>query len=301
MFTQNTERLSSFAGSAGLRIVRDCEFSYVGKIPTLLPCRIVACATARHIDEARSGAGIVGIITIAELQELVPLAMGLAISDKPLSATFDIHDMLCQREGFHWQRFETIVAPDAVIHPSAMVAPYDVVVGAGSVVSERAIVCERAVIGEACRVGPGTVVGSRAFEVRSDSQPHRILSQAGGVQIASHVEILANCTIARATFGGFTSIGEGSKIDCLVHVAHDCQIGRRVNVAACAEISGRVVVGDDVFIGPNVTISNGISIGQGATVTLGSVVVRDVPVASRVTGNFALPHEKWLSFIRSIR
>lgn len=90
-------------------------------------------------------------------------------------------------------------------------------------------------------------------------------------------------------------------MDAQVHVAHDCQIGKRVTITACSEISGRVEIGDDAYLGPNCTISNGVRIGAKATVTIGSVVVRDVAEGARVTGNFALPHENWLKLIRDYR
>ena len=120
------------------------------------------------------------------------------------------------------------------------------------------------------------------------------------MQLDDGVEILSKCTVVRATFGGFTRIGRDTKLDCQVHVAHDCVVGERVRIAACAELSGRVDVGDDAFVGPNVSISNGLTIGPRAFVTLGSVVVRNVDPDQRVTGHFALPHKNWLRFIKSI-
>jgi len=66
-------------------------------------------------------------------------------------------------------------------------------------------------------------------------------------------------------------------------------------------ISGNVRVGNDVWIGPSAAISNGITIGDNCWVSLGSVVTKDVQAGSRVSGNFAIDHEKFIQFIKSIR
>ena len=111
----------------------------------------------------------------------------------------------------------------------------------------------------------------------------------------------ANSAISRSIFGGFTQLGEETKLDNLVHVAHNVTIGRRCFLAACAMIAGSVIVGDDVWIGPGASISSGITIGDGANVTIGAVVTRNVPAGAHVSGNFAIDHDKFIAFLRSIR
>lgn len=301
VFTGNTTALSQFDGHFGLRVVRDCDFAYVGKVPSKLNARLVPCGARKHVNEAGASEGIAGIVTTEELAGEVPAQMGLAIADRPVSATLRIHERLLERKNFQWEDFASLIDETARIHPAAIVEPRNVVIGAHSIIGPGAVICERTIIGENCRIGPGVVIGCDAFEVDLESDPRRVLRQGGGVLLENHVEIEAKSTIVRATFGGFTRIGRETKLDCQIHVAHDCDIGERVRLAACAEISGRVTIGNDAFIGPNCSISNGLQIGENATVTIGSVVVRNVEAGQRVTGNFALPHVKWLSFIKSIR
>jgi UDP-3-O-[3-hydroxymyristoyl] glucosamine N-acyltransferase len=301
MFNTSTLPLSRFADTHGLEIVRDCDFTFIGKTRSRVEPRVVPCGKRKHIEEAVTAGGVAGIITTADLASDVPDGIGAAVADHPLRAAYSIHDDLVDLPGFHWTSFASRVDPAATVHPSAIVDSRDVVIGAGTVVHAGAIVCKRSIIGENCSIGPGAVVGTDAFEVDTTRQPHRVLKQAGGVMLGDNVEIQAKCTIVRATFGGFTTLGDETKLDCQVHLAHDCRVGRRTRIAACAELSGRVTVGDDVFIGPNVSISNGVAVHNGATVTIGAVVIRDVPAGERVTGNFALPHTQWLRFIRSIR
>lgn len=301
MFTGRTLPLSEFDGRFGLEVVRTCDFAFVGKVPTRLGARLVPCTDPHLIAHAARTEGVAGVVTTRELAPLVPGQLGLAVADNPQAAAYDVHDALLEIAGHHWESFPSRIDPTAQIDPHAIVAEHDVVIGARSVVEAGAVIRPRTVIGDECLIGAGAVLGCDAFEVDLSREPRRLLRQAGGVRLADHVDVLAKCTIVRATFGGFTEIGAETKIDCQIHVAHDCVIGRRVRIAACAELSGRVTVGDDVYIGPNATISNGLTIGDRAFVTLGAVVVRNVKADQKVTGNLALPHDKWLKFVNTIR
>lgn len=301
MFTGNTIRLSEFAGVEGLAIVRDCAFAYVGKALTNLEARVVPCGKPIHIAEALETNGVVGIITTAGLAPSVPDHLGLAVADAPQAAAYGVHEQLCALPGLQWEDFPTCIDPKAIIQPGALIAERNVMIGQRTIIWAGAVICERSIIGADCSIGPGAVIGTDAFEVDIGRSPYRVLRQAGGVWLGDHVEVQAKCTIVRATFGGFTRLGAEVKLDCQVHLAHDCTVGPRTRIAACAEISGRVNIGSDVFLGPNCSISNGLTIGDGATITIGAVVVRDVEAGQRVTGHFALPHTSWLKFIKSIR
>lgn len=293
MFTRSIANLSQFTHIETLEIVQDCQFMYVGKIGTDLDNRIVACSTKDQIEQAISRPEIVGVITTSELSERVPAKIGLALSHTPLKCLYTIYRELITAKHF-WTDFPTQIHQDARVHPSAIVSPDNVVIGANSYISESAIILERSIISNSCVIGPGTVVGTDAFEVDKTIVPQKILPQQGGVWLGNNVEIQAKCTVVRSTFGGFTKIDDNVKIDCQVHIAHDCSVGSGTLIAACAELSGRVAVGPDAFIGPNSSISNGLNIGKGATVTIGAVATRHIPDNVKVSGNFAIEHNTFL-------
>jgi UDP-3-O-[3-hydroxymyristoyl] glucosamine N-acyltransferase len=159
---------------------------------------------------------------------------------------------------------------------------------------------ERVVLGEGTVVGPGTVIGSSAYEMAEIDGTPQLLDQAGGVRIGKGCVFLAGITIARSTFATWTDIGDYCSFDNLVHIAHDCVLGRGVKMTACSMLSGRVTLEDKVYIGPNATVSNGITVGAGALITIGSVVVSDVPAGKRVTGNFAVEHTAFKRHIAGI-
>ena len=147
----------------------------------------------------------------------------------------------------------------------------------------------------------GVVLGGPGFNVGTLGGRRKILPQLGGVRLAPHVELLANTCVARALFGGETTIGEETVADNLVYIAHDCQIGRRVQICALANILGRVVVGDEAYIGPSAVVVNGTRVGAGAKITMGAVVTREVAPGAVVSGNFAVDHDRFLAHMRAIR
>lgn len=301
MFTGNRISLSELARPLGLDVRRDARIAHVGKVPTRLDDRLVPCGKQTHLDEAAREAGIAAYVVPEGLADAVPAGAGLIVAERPVFEAMRIHEHLADLSGFLWADFDSRIDPSAVVMPGAYVAPRNVRIGPRSVVFPQAVVLERSVIGADCEIGPGTVIGGEAFEQFPGASPKRIIKQGGGVWIDDWVTIQAKGTVIRSTFGGFTRIGRETKIDAQVHIAHDCQIGQRVTITACSEVSGRVEIGDDAYLGPNCTVSNGVRIGTGATVTIGSVVVRDVPDGVRVTGNFALAHENWLRLIRDYR
>lgn len=302
MFTGNVTNLASVLNGLPIvaDLVRDGSFSYVGKIPTNLERRVVPATTLQHVEAAVAQDGIAGIICRPEHASMVPKDRALVVSHDPVTASLHIHEKLCDMEGFLWESFESRIDPSAKIHCSAVVAERDVVIGPGAEVGPTSVIQERTVIEAGARVGVGVVAGLDAFEIFEGVNPRRILKQAGGVWIESGATILAHCTLVRATFGGFTRLCRGAMVDVLVHVAHDAVLGENSTVVACAEISGRCVIGEGAYVGPNACMRNGVTIGRNATVSMGSVVTRDVADDGRVSGNFAVPHEEWLGFVKSI-
>ncbi|MDR0851210.1 MAG: hypothetical protein LBN36_01820, partial [Clostridiales Family XIII bacterium] len=100
---------------------------------------------------------------------------------------------------------------------------------------------------------------------------------------------------------GGVVIGDSCKAADHVHVAHAVKIGYGALIAANACINGNVHIGDDAWIGPGSTLSNGITIGNHARISIGSVVTKDVGDGKTVSGNFAIDHEKFIDFVKSIR
>ncbi|MEM7470532.1 MAG: hypothetical protein AAF340_04210 [Pseudomonadota bacterium] len=300
MFTNRKIPLSSLLKDQSHTILRDAEIAFAGKLTTPLEHRIVPVSTHDHIAQANTATGVAALITPPDLSSEVPDGLGLILSDNPLETLAKIQTALAQTPSLQWDSFETRIHPTAQISKTAEIASTDVVIGPATQIGPGVVVEPRTLIGARCRIAAHTHLGAQGFE-KDPGNPGHLLEQSGGVKIADDVTIQSSCVISRAIFGGFTQAGDRTLIDSLVSVSHDCNIAPDVIICAKASLSGRVKIERGAYIGPGSSISNGITVAQGGQVSLGAVVTRDVLENEKVSGNFALPHEKWLSFIKQFR
>jgi UDP-3-O-[3-hydroxymyristoyl] glucosamine N-acyltransferase len=284
-----------------LRIIRDGEFETLGLLSHQAKKMLVVLYDLNYLDILKRNKNISCVVTSAAFADLIPAELSVIISDNPQTTFYEIHEYLLNHTDFYWKDFPSDVSPDAYVHERAFIAPANVRIGKGSIIEPGVCVLARTIIGENVIIRANSVIGGEGFEPKIINGKHVMIAHAGGVHIGDRVEIQMNANISKAVFNGFTRVDDETKIDALVHIAHNVTIGKRCNIAACTCCSGSSNIGDDVFIGPNSTISNEITIGNGAFITLGSVVTRNVPEYARVSGNFAIDHDKLMNFIKTIR
>ncbi len=203
------------------------------------------------------------------------------------------------------------VASGAVIAPTATIGPL-CVVEAGAHIGERVhlqaqvfigrnawigddswlmpgvVVASECVIGRRVRVQPGVVIGSDGFGYEFSRGRHEKVPQVGHVAVGDDVEIGANSTLDRARFSR-TEVGEGTKIDNLVQVAHNVTIGKHCLICAQVGISGSTKLDDYVVLGGQAGLAGHLAIGKGAKVGGGAAVTGDVPAGIFVNGSPAIP------------
>ncbi|BBC22726.1 UDP-3-O-(3-hydroxymyristoyl)glucosamine N-acyltransferase [Pseudanabaena sp. ABRG5-3] len=297
----NSINLDALIRIVPVLIKSNSSFSSLGSISHSEKNMLVFLESSKFISKALRNPEISCILTNSEIAEKLPNIYGIAISDNPRYDFFSIHNYLALETDFYWQDFESRISKNVSIHPTAYVASKNVVIGDGSIIEANVNILDNVIIGENVIIRSGSTIGSQGFEFKRIKNEIMSIAHAGGVKICDRVEIQANCAISKAIFGGFTEIGKDTKLDNLVHVAHNVKIGSRCLIAASATISGSSIIGDDVWIGPNSCISNEITVGDGAEITIGSVVVQNVPSLTRVTGNFAIDHKKFLSLTKIMR
>lgn len=285
-----------FAGLGEVR--RDCEVSGLAFLPRHPPGSVVPLYDREFVP--RLDGNVAAVVTVESLAKDLPSRLGVVVSANPLEALWQADARIDERGGY-WADFESQIDDTAHVSPRAHVASRNVVIGAGTLIEPGAVIQERVTLGKRCKVRSGAVLGSEGFEVRTIGGHPTVVPHSGGVEVGDDVEIMANTCVAKALLGGSTRIGDGTKIDALIHVAHNVQIGREVRIAAQAMLGGSSHIGDNCWIGPSASISNSIAVGAGARVTMGAVVTRDVAPGEHVTGNFAIPHERFLAFLKSIR
>lgn len=181
------------------------------------------------------------------------------------------------------------IADDVCISGSSYLGR-NVSLGERSFLHPRVTLLEETSIGRYVVIHSGTVIGSDGFGfVKKDDGSYHKVPQIGRVVIEDEVEIGANVTIDRATTGE-TRVGRGTKIDNLVHIAHNVTVGKNVAIVALVGISGSSRVGDGAVLAGQVGILGHLSIGANSIVGAKSGVNKDVPDNSFVWGIPARDH-----------
>ncbi|HEV8655518.1 MAG TPA: UDP-3-O-(3-hydroxymyristoyl)glucosamine N-acyltransferase [Candidatus Limnocylindria bacterium] len=292
-------RLSDAAARAPLRSVRDADFDDLALLGTGAGRVLVYAGDARSLERLAKTGAAAAIVTTAELAGAVPSSLGLAVADHPEAAFYDLHRWLHASSDFYWRDAPTTIDASARVHERAYVAPRNVRIAARVVVEPNATILERVAIGEDTIVRAGAVLGSEGFEFKGPAMrqgraaraewdygtTNVAVPHAGSVEIGARVEIQANSTVDRSLFRLPTRIGDDTKIDNLVHVAHSVRIGARCLIAAGATLAGSVVVGDEVWIGPHAVISSGVRLGDRAAIVIGSTITKDVAPGERVASD----------------
>ena len=263
----------------------------------------------RRAEKSRAGA----IVASAEARDL---PQDLLICDDPEVAMVDLlelfHPPASPEPGVH---ATAIVDSSAEIAESAHVGPFAVieagcVVGGASIVhahvhlGARARLGERVVlhpqvvvyadteIGDDVRVHSGTVLGADGHGYIQRDGRYRKVPQIGRLLVESDVEIGANSAVDRATLDR-TRIGRGTKIDNLVQVGHNVDLGEDGMLCALAGVAGSTTVGDSVVMAGQSGIADHIEIGDRVTLGAQSAVLRDLGSDRVVGGTPAVEYSKW--------
>lgn len=305
--------VEELAGRVSGRVEGDADRRITGVAPvrTAGPGDLTFIVDERYgraLDQGRPGAAVVG-------EEFQPVADGTAFIrvDDPQLAFGRLVRL------FHPERdVPEGIAPTAVVGRGARlgdgvsVGAYAVVeseadIGDGTRVGPHAYVQSGAVVGENCVLGPGCSIlspvrmgdrvevhtgariGTEGYGYARDGEASVKIPQVGACVIGDEVEIGANATIDRGALDD-TTVGARTKIDNLVHVAHNVQIGEDCMIVAQVGIAGSVEVGDRVQLGGQAGIAGHLSIGDDAKVGGQAGVIGDVPEGATYSGYPARPH-----------
>ena len=204
------------------------------------------------------------------------------------------------------------VHPEAKVSPKAHVGAF-AFVGQGSEIADGVVIGEhvgigrsvfigsschirpKVIIGDYCEIGqrvilqPGAVIGSDGYGYNFIDGEHHKIPHVGKIVIEDNVEIGANTTVDRARFSE-TRIGEGTKIDNLVQIAHNVIIGKHCLIVAQVGISGSTVIEDGTIIGGQAGLAGHLKVGAGAKIAAQAGITKDVEAGAYLKGNPALPY-----------
>ncbi|WP_069791725.1 UDP-3-O-(3-hydroxymyristoyl)glucosamine N-acyltransferase [Cyanobacterium sp. IPPAS B-1200] len=184
------------------------------------------------------------------------------------------------------------VGDDVVIHPNVVVYPH-CVVGDRTELHSNCSINERTQIGADCVIQSGAVIGAEGFGFVPVPQGWYKMPQSGYVILEDGVEIGCNSTVDRPAVGT-TTIGKNTKLDNLVHIGHNCQIGENCAFAGQVGLAGGVTVGNRVILGGQVGIANQAVIGDGAIASAQTGISSNVKSGETVSGTPSMPHKLYL-------
>ena len=177
------------------------------------------------------------------------------------------------------------VAKSATISAGAYIGA-NVRIGERTRIYPNATILDDTVIGEDVIIGSGTVIGGEGFGYYLEKKTNSLarVPQIGKVIIKDNVEIGSNVSINRGSIRD-TVIGQGTKINCNAHIAHNVTIGNNCIIMAGVSINGSTEIGNNVVINPLAAISKHLKIGENAEIGMNSTVLRNVAPNTRVLGS----------------
>ena len=195
----------------------------------------------------------------------VPSGKAIMVLENPFRA---YNELILRYRPF--RALSSVIDPSAQIHPSAIIEPNVVIgpdcqVGEGSVIQAGVVIQEHCIIGRHCLIQSGVMIGSDAFYYKKQHGKYSKWRSGGRVVIHDYVDIGSNCTINRGVSSD-TIIGEGTKLDCLVHVGHGTVIGKNCLVAAQVGIAGKCQIGDEVTIYGQAGVANNTVMESGTVI-----------------------------------
>ncbi len=265
---------------------------------------------AEALAESNAGACLIK----QEDLELLPDHIGAIVVDAPDVAYIDAVPL------FYPESLSQTISPVAFVDESArleegVTVEAGAVIGAGAEVGAGTLIGANAVIGQGVKIGrdcriypnatvryalvgdrvlihPGASIGADGFGFSSSGTGHKRVPQIGRVILQDDVEVGASTTIDRGAMDD-TVIGEGTKIDNLVQIAHNCKIGRHCMITGMVGISGSTTLGDFVTMGGKVGVVDHVVIGDFAIIAARSGVTKDLAGGNVYAGFTAKPFKEW--------
>lgn len=276
------------------------------------PADVAFLADRKHLASLRATGARACFVHEAQLADVPDGCIALVVG-RPLFAWVQAANAL--HEARHHDAGTALVHPDAVLEDGVHIAPNVTIaagarIGRGTRIAPGAVIGPGVAIGRDCEIGPnatigfallgdrvriyaGVRIGEAGFGATAGAGGVVDVPQLGRVILQDGVTVGANSCIDRGAWED-TVLGENTKLDNMVHIAHNVRIGRNCVLAGFTGISGSVTVGDGCAFGGRAGIADHVNIGDGAQIAAGGGVFRDIPAGETWGGMPAQPIRSWL-------
>lgn len=283
-----TVKASHDANKGDISFIHEKKFDAIAQSPTAS-----AYITYRHFDNLENSIVVkdtrkaMALILNAFFPNFTPITFP---EESGISSLASVHTTARIAHGVSIGKGSTIEA-GVTLFPG-------VFIGANVHIKRNATLHANVSIYDACEIGEnviissGTTIGSDGFGYYKDGKNFIKIPQVGRVVLKDNVEIGPNCAIDRGCLGD-TIIDEGTKLDNLVHIAHNVQIGKHTAITSLVGTTGSAKIGDNVMVGGQAGIST-VEVGDNVIIAARSGVTRDIPSNSFISGFPAWEHKKEL-------
>jgi UDP-3-O-[3-hydroxymyristoyl] glucosamine N-acyltransferase len=236
------------------------------------------------------------VIVSPEMQSLVRAGSAEIVSPNPYLSVAKVTQLWRKQQaaedGEPLVHPSAVVHPKAVVHPTARIGPLCVIekgarVGAGSWLKSHVTLGADCSIGEHCILHAGVVIGADGFGFAPIEGRWEKIEQLGAVRIGNHVEIGANSCVDRGALED-TVIGHGVKLDNLVQIGHNVQIGAHTAMAGCVGVAGSAVIGAHCTLGGGAIVLGHLTLADGVHISAASVVMRSINQPGNYSGVFPI-------------
>jgi acyl-[acyl carrier protein]--UDP-N-acetylglucosamine O-acyltransferase len=268
-------------------------------ISSLKKLYITFCDDINFTREINYKKNIIGVITTTDIAKKFKSKTVWAVND-PRTIFFSVQNKTLDK----FLNLKTKIGKNLKRKPTTFIENKGVIIGNNVTLGHGVIICAGTTIGDNCKIGPYSCLGGEGYQYqRTIKSKSEILSvrHTGGVSIGDGVDIKEFCSIHRALFSwDLTVIDDNSKIDSNSHIGHGCKVGKSVFLCSHSNLSGNNFVGDNSYIGPGANVPNRITIQSNVKLSIGSTVTTDIEKNKHYTGNFAIPHHKFIGQLKKI-
>lgn len=253
------------AEKIGARLIGDDSLMATGinEIHQVQPGDITFVDVRKYFDKSlKSEASIIILNEKAEC----PKGKALLLCEDPFTA---YNNLILEHRPF--LPMTANISPTAEIDPTAIIEPnvvigHHVKIGKHTFIQANSVIGEHTIIGDHVTIQAGALIGTDAFYFKRTEQGYQHWRSGGRVIIHDRVQVGAGCTINKGVSGD-TAIGEGTKLDCQVHIGHDVVVGKNCLFAAQVGIGGNTVIGDEVILYGQAGVAQNLTIGDKAIVS----------------------------------